>query len=109
MPSSPNTLKSLAKAVLFLAISAFLTLVGWYFSWSQVHSRDWKGTAAIVLLLPYLLVNRAIHWFSGAEPLSVPVYRLSFVLGSAGQLLYYFGIFALIRRLASVLRRPRAM
>ncbi len=103
---SKNIVKGFAKALLFLLVSAFLTLMGLYFSWSQVHSPDWKGEAAIVLLLPFAVINRMVHWFSHSEPMSSSTYHLTFFLGCLGQLLYYFAIFTLINRLVWRWRQP---
>jgi hypothetical protein len=81
-----------------------LTLAGFYFSWRQVHSPDWTRGIAIVLLLPYAVVNRVFHWFTGPEPLSTRVYYLAFSLAFLAQLFYYLVIFTLLRRLISALR-----
>jgi len=98
--------KKIAKAAFFLSATVILTVTGWVFSWSQVHSRDWKGEAGIVLLLPYAAVNRVFFWFFHSEQLSPSMYHLAFLLGSLGQILYYYAIFALVRYMAEMVRQP---
>ena len=95
----------LVKIALVLMLTVILTAAGFYFSVLQVHSPDrTRGIVSIVLLLPYAVVNRVFHWFTGPEPLSPPVYWAAFVLGSVAQLLYYFVIFTLLQRLAAAFR-----
>jgi len=102
--SGKNTAKQVAKVALLLAVAAVLTLTGWYFSWTQVHLRDWKGDVGIALLLPYAAVNRAFQWFTHSEQLSVSMYHLAFLLGSVGQVLYYYALYILMRRLVRIVR-----
>jgi hypothetical protein len=75
------------------------------FSWIQVHSPGWRGIAALVLLLPYAVVN----WISGAATghgsLPRSLYYLTFLVGTLGQLAYYFGVFTLMKRFVSTMRR----
>jgi len=99
-----NMSRKLAWIGFFLFVTLLLTVVGWLFSLSQIHSRDWKGEVSILLLLPYAGVNRVFWWASHSEQLSPSMYHLAFVLGSLGQLLYYFAIFALVKYLAKALR-----
>src|SRR5437870_118585 len=99
--SSKNIALRLVWISLFLLLSLFLTATGFYFSWSQVHSPDWTRGVAVLLLLPYAAVNLVFHWFTGPQPLSTPVYQVSFVLGTVLQLLYYYATFRLLRRLFS--------
>jgi hypothetical protein len=105
---SKKTALWFAGILLFLLLSIILTFMGFYFSWRQVHSPDWTRGVAIVLLLPYAAVNQIFHWFTGPEPLSTPVYHAAFVLGSIAQLLYYFTIFALLKRLLKLVLRSSA-
>ena len=92
---------TLAWIFLFLQVSLFLTALGFYFSWRQVHSPDWTRGLAVLLLLPYAAMNVVFHWFTGPQPLSYPVYQASVVLGTVLQLLYYYVLFRLLRRLFS--------
>jgi hypothetical protein len=94
-----------AGIVLFLMLSAVLTFMGFYFSWRQVHSPDWTRWIALALLLPFAGVNKIFHWFAGAEPLQGLLYHIAFGLGSIAQLLYYFAIFTLLKRLLPVSQR----
>lgn len=98
---SKNVALRLVWILLFFLVSLFLTALGFYFSWSQVHSPDWTGGVGVLLLLPYAAVNVIFHWFTGPRPLSTPVYQASFVLGTILQLLYYYVLFRLFRRLLS--------
>ena len=88
---------------LFLLVSVFLTALGFYFSWRQVHSPDWTRWVAVLLLLPYAAMNAVFHWLTGPQPLSYPVYQASLVLGTVLQLLYYYVLFRLLRRLFSAI------
>jgi len=103
--SVKSIVTTVATAVLFLIVTVLLTLTGWYFSLTQVHLRDWKGKLGILLLLPYAAVNRLFQWLLHSEQLSPSMYHLSLFLGSIGQLLYYFLIFALVKQLAGIVRR----
>lgn len=108
IPSAKNTATKIAKATFFLSATVVLTLTGWFLSWSQIHSPNWKGEVGIVLLLPYAAVNRVFFWFFHSEQLSPSMYHLAFLLGSLGQMLYYYTIFALVRYVAEMVRRhPR--
>lgn len=105
---SKNAALRLAGIFLFLLLSGILTFVGFYFSLRQVHSPDWTKGVAIVLLLPYAAINHIFHWFTGPDPLSTSVYRAAFVLSSIAQLLYYFTIFTLLKRLVRQMQHSSA-
>jgi len=86
-----------------------LTFTGFYFSWSQIHSPDWTGKIAIVLLLPYAAVNKLFHWVTGPAALQTHVYYAAFSLGTLAQMFYYFAVFRLLKRLVPLLKRaPRS-
>ncbi len=105
---SKNAALRLAGILLFLLLSLILTFMGFYFSWRQVHSPDWTKGVALVLLLPFAAVNQIFHWFTGPQPLSTPVYHAAFLLSSIAQLLYYFTIFTLLKRLVRRVLRSSA-
>ncbi len=106
---SKITPKRIAGIVLFLVISTILTFTGFYFSWSQIHSPDWTGKVGLVLLLPYAGVNRMFHWFTGPDALPTHIYYVAFFLGTLAQMFYYFAVFTLLKRMASLLTRaPRS-
>jgi hypothetical protein len=100
-----RNVRRIAGTVLFLILSALLTFMGFYFSWRQIHSPDWTRWVALALLFPFACVNKIFHWFAGPEALSTPLYHAAFVLGSITQLLYYFAIFTLLKRLLPVSQR----
>ena len=97
--------KTVAKIVLFLVVSVFLTVLGMAFSWNQVHVPDWRGKAAIVLLLPFWVINSIFRSFSPDGHLSPLSYRIAFVLASVGQLAYYFAIMTFMKWGISGIRR----
>jgi nucleoside permease NupC len=101
--SSKKIALRLVGILLFLLASLFLTAIGFYFSWTQVHSPNWTKGVAVLLLLPYATVNVIFHSVTGPQPLSTPVYQASFVLGTILQLFYYYATFRLLRRLFSAL------
>ena len=96
--------RSVIAALVFVFVATLMTLVGWYFALLQVHNPDWKGSVSIALLLPYILVDHIFARFHQSHPSRSP-FDPPFVLGSVGQLLYYFGIFSLIRLIATRLQR----
>lgn len=97
--------KFAAKMIILLLVTAFLTGLGMVFSWIQAHSPGWWGKAALVLLLPYAAVNWIFAGWFGHVYLPRPLYYSRFLLGSLGQLFYYFAIFTLMKRFVSGLRR----
>jgi len=97
--------RTVAKIVLFILVSVLLTLLGMAFSWSQVHVPDWRGKAAIALLLPFAVINSIFRSFSPDGHLSPLSYRIAFALASVGQLAYYFAIMTLMKWAISGIKR----
>ncbi len=97
--------KLVVSTIVLLLVTASLTALGMVFSWIQVHSPGWRGRVALVLLLPYAAVNWIFASVFGHGTLPRPLYYFRFVLGSLGQIFYYFAIFTLMKRFVSGLRR----
>jgi hypothetical protein len=108
MISTHNT-SNLRDFAIVLPITFLLTVLGLFFAWQQAEAPDLiRRTLVFVLIPPMAVLAALIKATSSDHNLSASAYRLVLVLGSVGQVLYYYAIFIFIRNHAvKILGRVR--
>ena len=96
------------RAAIALTLAVILTSYGFLNFWQGIEAPNARNhVLTIALLLPIAGMSTLFRAISTDGHLSPLSYRLVLVIGSAGQLLYYYLFVLILERLVTVVVKPQ--